>query len=153
MKHTLANVYYLLKIIFQCSENDKISRFDVLDGFRGILAFSVILQHTTGYFKMAIEYRVCAGLGNNFGVPSFFVLSSFLLTYRQLELMSNSNGSFNAILIIIIKYLIRRFFRIYIPFFVYATFIKLEFSTNLFGLRYPSYFDLITLKVMGYNHL
>ena len=64
-------VFSALNVIFATtSENEKVTHFDVLDGFRGILAFSVALQHTTGFLKMQGEYLICEGLGDKFGVPS-----------------------------------------------------------------------------------
>ena len=78
-KKFLALGVFFKKILF-APEIENISRFDVLDGFRGILAISVVLQHTSKIFKMTEEYKILNSLGTFFGVPSFFVLSSFLLT-------------------------------------------------------------------------
>ena len=49
-----------------------------------------------------------------FGVPTFFQLSAFLLTYRllvQIESTSKTTGKIR----IILKYFVTRFFRIYMP--------------------------------------
>ena len=68
---------------------------------------SVVLQHLAGTFQLPGEYQIFNAIGGNYGVPSFFVLSAFLLTYKQFELMNKSNGSSKEIALIIIKYLIR----------------------------------------------
>ena len=41
-----------LKKIFVTFEQQNYTRFDVLDGFRGLLAISVVLQHTVAVFWM-----------------------------------------------------------------------------------------------------
>ena len=135
-------------------ERESIRRFDVLDGFRGILAISVVLQHTSKIFKMTEEYNILKSLGTFFGVPSFFVLSSFLLTNKLFELMNKSNGNLNDIKQIINKYLIRRFFRVYVPYFILCCLIsaRLVFSKT-YGYSYASWYNLITLKKTGANHL
>ena len=63
--------------------------------------------------------------------------------------MNKSDGSNREILIIVIKYLIRRFFRIYIPFFIFAIYFKLysDWSKNVL------FFELITIQRAGYNVL
>ena len=88
-------------------------------------------------------------------VYGFFVLSSFLLTYKLLNELDNSNYSKFWI---IIKYLIRRFFRIYLVFFLVATCIKfgpkyLEGRLNDFEPTYNSWSDIVSLKHPGDNHL
>jgi peptidoglycan/LPS O-acetylase OafA/YrhL len=152
---TLKNFYSSSKFIFAVStESEKFTRFNVLDGFRGTLVLSVVLQHLVGTFQLPGEYQIFNAMGGNYGVPSFFVLSAFLLTYKQFELMNKSNGTAREILSIIIKYLIRRFFRIYIPFFVYVTFVKMNLSyATRFGNKFQPWYDLVTLKSAGWNHL
>ncbi len=69
--------------------------------------------------------------------------------------MTKSNGSKKEIIFIVLKYFIRRFFRIYIPFVafcVYAKYLNWTYSTKL-GLWYDSMYNLLTLKSMGANHL
>ena len=147
----LCNIF---KKIFFTPERETITRFDVLDGFRGILAISVVLQHTSKIFKMTEEYNILKSLGTFFGVPSFFVLSSFLLTNKLFELMNKSNGNLNDIKQIINKYLIRRIFRVYVPYFILCCLIsaRLVFSKT-YGYSYASWYNLITLKKTGANHL
>ncbi len=83
------------------------------------------------------------------------MLSSFLLTNKIYGEFIKSNGSFASIKQIVVKYLIRRFFRIYVPFVIYCTFLKTRFS-NLD--KYPRYvfgtwYNMVTLKYTGTNHL
>ena len=75
-------------------------------------------------------------LGYNFAVPLFFALSSFLLNNNLYAQLILSNGSFGSIKEITIKYLISRFFRIYIPYVIYCTFTKAGFS---YLEKYPRY--------------
>jgi peptidoglycan/LPS O-acetylase OafA/YrhL len=153
LKKFLALGVFFKKILF-APDIENISRFDVLDGFRGILAISVVLQHTSKIFKMTEEYKIFNSLGTFFGVPSFFVLSSFLLTNKLFEIMMKSNGHFSEIQQIINKYLLRRFFRIYIPFFILCCLLSmgLIFSKR-YSYSYASWYDLVTLKKTGANHL
>ena len=130
------------------------TRFNVLDGFRGIMAISVVLQHTVKIFKMKEEYSIFRSLGSYFGVPSFFILSSFLLTNKLFELMIKSNGDCNQIKQIIVKYIIRRFFRIYIPYFLYCVFVSMELTISTkYGYTYSSFYSLVTLQKSGANHI
>jgi peptidoglycan/LPS O-acetylase OafA/YrhL len=131
------------------------TRFDILDGFRGILAITIVFQHTRHDLGLGGDYGLISDLGYFFAVPSFFALSSFLLTNKLYTEFIESNGSFESIKQIIVKYLIRRFLRIYVPFVIYCTYIKTKFS-NLD--KYPRYkfstwYDMVTLKHTGINHL
>lgn len=135
-------------------EPEKFTRFDVLDGFRGTLVLSVVLQHIAGVNGLSGEYFFFNAIGGNYGVPSFFVLSAFLLTYKQFEQMNKSNGQLKELLRIVVIYLVRRFFRIYVPFFVYVTFVKADLSyATRFGNNYASWFELVTLQKTGWNPL
>ena len=137
------------------SNNEILKRFDILDGFRGILAITVVFQHTDQHFQFGGEYKLIKYLGYSFAVPSFFALSSFLLTYKLYSQLILSNGSFNSVKEIILKYLIRRFFRIYIPYFIYCSFIKAGFSKveTYPGYEFSTWYNLVTLKNTGKNHL
>ena len=79
------NLTNFLKKTFILNEIERITRLSVLDGFRGLLAISVVIQHTIGIFNMSGDYKWFNLLGTYVGVPSFFVLSSFLLTYKLYE--------------------------------------------------------------------
>ena len=131
-------------------------KFDRLDGFRGILAISVVLQHTYAVEEKIIpkKYKLVQHLGTYFGVPSFFVLSSFLLTYKLLDQMCESKRNFTKILLICLKYLIRRFFRIYLPFAVFCSVLSMNlFFSDKLGFSYDSLYNLVALKSSGSNHL
>ena len=141
-------------------------RFDFLDGFRGLCAFSIIAVHSAGgkaYFKNTIMgvMTTHGGFTQSIAMPGFFLLSSFLLTYRlTYELIDESSslghGSKKREYIkIISKYFIRRFFRIYIPFVVYCSCIKMSPSYLGGGQGYDTWLKLISLRFnMGdFNHL
>ena len=143
--------------IFASFEQQSVTRFDVLDGFRGLLVISVILQHIVAVFawgRLNEFYHNFDYVGTYFGVPSFFILSSFLLTYKLFETMNKSNGTLVQLQTIILKYLIRRFFRIYVPYFIFCTLLSndLLFSKKG-GFTYDSWFNMISLKNTGRNHL
>ena len=117
------------------------------------MAISVVLQHTVKAFHMSGEYGIFRSLGSYFGVPSFFVLSSFLLTNKLLNSIDKSNKD-NETKEIIVKYLIRRFFRIYVPYLVYCTFVSMSLTISVkYGYKYESWYNLVTLKKIGSNHL
>ena len=86
--------------------------FEYFDSFRGILCISVILFHD-GLSLQTLD-------GFNFGVMGFFILSSFLLTYRLLKQYENVGMKLKMIVQITINYIITRLFRIYLPFLVYC---------------------------------
>ena len=68
--------------------------------------------------------------------------------------MNKSNGIFYEIKIIIAKYLIRRFFRIYVPFLLLCTFKSCQLVfTKPYDYSYASWYNLVTLKETGRNHL
>ena len=147
----------LLKKLFFSVEQQNVTRFDVLDGFRGLLVISVILQHIVAVFawgRLNEYYHNFDHVGTYFGIPSFFILSSFLLTYKLLQTMNKSNETFPELQTIILKYLIRRFFRIYVPYFIFCTLLSndLLFSKKG-GFTYDSWFNMISLKNTGRNHL
>ena len=131
-------------------------KFDFLDGLRGSFAFWVVMHHITQHINNAnnTDYYFFFFLGSYIGVVGFFVLSSFLLTYRLLIEFDNNNKP-NGITLITLKYFIRRFFRIYLPFVFFVSLIK-SVSYIKFGANYPypsSWWAMITLKSTGWNHL
>ena len=104
-------------------------RFDFLDGFRGLCAFCIIVVHSAGgveYYKNTImgHMTVSGGFTQSVAIPGFFLLSSFLLTYRLTHELIENTLIKNDCFKIISKYFIRRFFRIYIPFVFYCTCVK-----------------------------
>jgi len=84
---------------------------DFLDGFRGIMVLSVLLSHFTLFTGPGMWY-IFVPYGTTIGVHGLFILSSFLLTYNLLHELEKLN-----VIRAIIKYFIRRVFRIY-PVFV-----------------------------------
>lgn len=62
--------------------------------------------------------------GKFHAVAGFFILSSFLLTFRLLDELHNSDNKLRSLLVILMKYFIRRVFRIYIPFVIICSLIK-----------------------------
>ena len=143
-----------LKKIVLLSDTEKTTRFDILDGFRGLLAISVVIQHTIALLRSYGEYLQFNLVGTYIAVPSFFVLSTFLLTYKMFDQMCKSNCEFKEVLLIVIKYFIRRLFRIYVPYAVFCIYVKYNFTySTYFGLKYDSLKSLLTLKSVGPNHL
>jgi len=132
-------------------------KIDFLDGFRGTLAIWVLMMHSSSDLNINKYFH---GTGAYIGVPCFFILSSFLLTYRLLNQFNNDKNNYKDNILIIIKYFIRRYFRIYIPFVILAALIKgvpsIRFAGGLHSSDFGSFFDLITSKyIYGkvYGHL
>jgi peptidoglycan/LPS O-acetylase OafA/YrhL len=130
-------------------EANKISQFEYLDGLRGSYCLAVLFYHASGYHSFIHnEFRFFAAIGPFYGVIGFFVLSSFLLTYRLLcDLTHESVNSMSKINVIIQKYFIRRFFRVYIPFFVYSFYYFIFVSEKNFLI------STLTLEYAGETHL
>jgi hypothetical protein len=62
--------------------NSKITRrLDVLDGFRGILAITVVFQHTHQEFNLVGEYRLIKYLGYSFAVPFIFCIKFIFVDF------------------------------------------------------------------------
>ena len=154
LKNYLTTFIYWLNKIFFLTEIERSTRFDILDGFRGILAITVVIQHTIAIFHLGGDYVFFDGTGYYVGVVSFFILSAFLLTYKMFNQFCKSNGNYREMILIVIKYFIRRFFRIYIPYVAFCIYAKLNLTySTRFGLWYESMFNLLTLKSVGANHL
>jgi hypothetical protein len=87
-------------------------------------------------------------------VTGFFILSSFLLTHNLINQVSKST-TFRNVQLIILKYFIRRFFRIYLPFFFVCTLIKgvsLRFI-GMYASNTNSWLSMISLQSTGFTHL
>jgi hypothetical protein len=68
--------------------------------------------------------------------------------------MNKSNGQLVDIVMIVIKYFIRRFFRVYIPYFIYVAYIKMDLTyITRYGNRFDTWYEMVTLKSTGWNHL
>ena len=92
--------------------------------------------------------------GYYIGVVGFFILSSYLLTYRMLNQLNASAKCLTEIQLIISKYFIRRIFRIYFPFVIMVSLVK--FVSPKFGGTYvfdTSWFSIVTLQSAGFTHL
>lgn len=87
--------------------NDK-NRFDFLDGYRGILALIVVITHCQKHAGCELM-NFFVGISRTVAVDGFFILSSFLLTYRLLGELNKSNGNYRKQILIVLKYFIRRF--------------------------------------------
>ncbi len=117
-------------------------KFDFLDTFRGILTLSVIFTHTnTGVFVLHGFYL---------GVIGFFLLSSFLLTYRLLVQYEKA-VTYHEIFKITINYFITRLFRIYVPFISFLLMLRvLVYFTNIQKQQKPIWTFMILEKTGGH---
>jgi peptidoglycan/LPS O-acetylase OafA/YrhL len=131
-------------------------KFDFLDGLRGSFALWVLIFHVSQNIDnfQKTDYYYFNLTGYFIGVVGFFILSSFLLTYRLLIEFHDENKS-NQIPLITIKYFIRRFFRIYLPYIFYVFLIKSVSFIKLHGkLPYTSsWWSTITLDSTRWSHL
>ena len=144
-------------------KNAKLVHFLFLDSFRGLMAIIICIAHVQKYLGNPNKDDImdtAQKLATPLGLPGFFILSSFLLTYRFLAEVSNSNAFVisKTLFLIIAKYFIRRFFRIYIVFFIYCTIWTVMPKFYEGSLRdhmlpaWASWFELITLSKSG-RHL
>lgn len=130
------------------------SRFDWLDGYRGSLAIIVTYGHTI----LPNRPLQCDFLNpinsQKYSIAGFFMLSSFLLTYRLLVELSKTKTN-REILLVVLKYAIRRFFRIYVVYICFAFSAKYgpTFIGGYTAASFMSSIDLITLNNPGINHL
>lgn len=136
------------------------TRFEFLDGFRGLLALIVVLTHA----KVILNINDCLVLNKitcsvqGFAISGFFVLSAFLLTYRLLKdyhKVNNSSSNSSSLSLLTLHYFIRRFFRIYVAFAVYS--IGAVWGPRFIaGYTYGTFTPLYILLALGYsgpNHL
>jgi len=130
--------------------------FEFLNSFRGICASIVVVSHSCwNQDKENLnKFLTVITKSSNLAVMGFFILSSFLLTYRFMTDLNRYCFKLTLSL-----YFIRRFFRIYIVFVVYCTLLKNgpKFFGGIYNDAKYSYFaswtDLISLRKMGINHL
>ena len=104
----------------------KLSHFLFLDSFRGLMAIIICIAHVQKYLGNPNPddiLNAAQRLATPLALPGFFILSSFLLTYRLITEMSNCDTSIMSLnfQLILMKYFIRRFFRIYVVFVVYCS--------------------------------
>ena len=89
------------------------------------------------------------------GVNCFFILSSYLLSYRLYAELEKSGHTLNQNLLVIVKYFIKRIFRIYIPFVICSLiYVKCQKMFKLF-YKFGTFWELITLTDNNHaiNHL
>ncbi len=144
---------------------EKINRFLFLDSFRGLCAIIVMVSHSYNYFKdtpfFIHKYLIqVQEYGQTLAVNGFFILSTFLLTYRlSTELIDLKFKCIRNVIIVVLKYFVRRFFRIYLVYVVFSTLVKFGpkilggFVNYTNGFFYPSWQDMVLLKSSGSSHL
>ena len=126
--------------------------FKFLDGCRGLCAFIVLTIHTLTDKPLDPNTRnhtlmglvASLQLAARIAMPGFFILSSFLLTHHLMKELTESNHSPNEIFKIIIKYFIRRFFRIYLVFVIFCSIIKFTWLPFQYPTR--SWINLVTFR-------
>ena len=131
-------------------------QFTYLNGFRGTLVLWVLMQHIVDFFVLEHDYTFFRGLGTFLGVPGFFILSSFLLTnilLREIEPLKDKR----FVSVVFIKYFIKRFFRIYLPFVAAVAIFYFSYTHKghlifLEGYKDYDWFQLITLQYAGFTH-
>lgn len=143
----------MLKILSNLfSSENTIGKFEFLDGYRGSLVNYVVMHHIAQLLGIN-KYFIMTGY--SIGVMGFFILSAFLLTYRLLVQFNNEANSNTRrdYFLIILKYSIRRFFRIYIPFVLVVALIKFVPSIRWLGHynTFNTFFKIITLQSTGIN--
>ncbi len=138
---------------YRSLNSEKYKKFECLDGFRGSLALSVLVHHALVWFNKYDIYPFFVTLGNYYGVIGFFILSSFLLTYRLLIDLDRSNDSIKHLINIVCKFFIKRFFRIYIPYLTFCSLIQFV-SKRFHGTKVSnSWFEMVTLIPLRDSHL
>ena len=123
---------------------------DFLDGYRGVLSYWVFMTHVQVLAKLNGDYEYFMGSGYFIGVIGFFLLSSFLLTFRLLQELKKDGDDLIPILLIFLKYFIRRFFRIYIPFALFCTLVK--FASPMIGGGSLSWNETSYSQLLSLNH-
>ena len=113
----------------------EVIHFKCLDAIRGLVALIVITAHTQGmlgYSGNDSFIQIGSIIAGPVAMPGFFLLSAFLLTYRLYHEMDHVSCEIKPLALIIGKYFIRRFMRIYLVFIIYVVFfsIILYFSST-----------------------
>jgi len=124
-----------------------------------------MVSHSYNYFKdtpfFIHKYLIqVQEYGQTLAVNGFFILSTFLLTYRlSTELIDLKFKCIRNVIIVVLKYFVRRFFRIYLVYVVFSTLVKFGpkilggFVNYTNGFFYPSWQDMVLLKSSGSSHL
>lgn len=135
-------------------------RFLFMDGWRGLMAIVVVVSHVIPT-NLNGDYPLLSYFGH-YAVLGFFILSSFLLSFRFLsELNRRISRQDSATCLTKLKfyicitlcYLVRRFFRIYISFVIMVFLVKYGRFFR-FDQHVPeSIFDYLILNYSFHNHL
>lgn len=140
----------LIRDVETTKQKDEPNRFDFLDGYRGSLALIVALAHAKGSID-CLFLEGLANLSQRYCISGFFLLSSFLLTYKLIKDLQKSEISSIPIL----QYFTRRFFRVYLVFALFA-WTAIYGSEFVAGYTYGKYTDFSQVLLLGYpgpNHL
>ena len=140
-----------------------IAHFEFLDSFRGLMAIIICIAHIQkdlGNTNKDDLMDTAQKLATPLSLPGFFILSSFLLTYRLMSEVSNIKGPVfsKKLVLILAKYFIRRFFRIYVVLFIYCTIWTLTprfYEGKLRDMMLPawaSWYEILSLTKSG-RHL
>lgn len=127
-------------------------RLDFLDGYRGLLALNIVWAHAKDDYK-CIVLDIIGNWAQKFAITGFFLLSSFLLTHRLIKDLQKPT---NLKLLSILQYFIRRFFRIYVVYILFAIVAKYG-PSFVAGFTYGNYngslANMLSLGQTGLNHL
>lgn len=133
--------------------SSSIKHFGFLDGLRGFSAMVVVSAHAT-YGNDDDFFKWVGMFAGSLAMPLFYILSSFLLTYRLSSELAKCEFTFSLkTAFFISKYFIRRFFRIYVVYFI---FLSVAYSLPLLAPDYEfikirmvmntrTWFEMITL--------
>lgn len=130
-----------------------IKHFGFLDGLRGFSAMVIVTTHAS-FNNDENFFNWIGSFGGSLAMPVFYILSSFLLTYRLMSELAKCQFIFSLkTAFFIAKYFIRRFFRIYV---VYVIYLSAAYSIPLLGPDYEfikyrmvlntrTWFEMVTL--------
>lgn len=118
-------------------------RFAFLDGFRGTLALVWVLHHISVILEFPM-LDVFSTIAQRYAITGFFLLTSFLLTYRLLKEFHQKPNS--NIFITTVQFSIRRFFRVYVVVVIFA-------FVYSYKKEYRTAVNIITLGNPGANIL
>jgi peptidoglycan/LPS O-acetylase OafA/YrhL len=113
-----------------------------------------LFENVDFIFKFLIGF--ISNYSHAFAVNGFFILSSFLLTYRLLEDYSKGEDeeeerttTIHHLLRVSLKFFIRRFFRVYLPYALFCTLVTVSPEYAGGNLKYASLTKMLTLKETG----
>lgn len=109
------------------------------------MAISVVITHTNGILNTP-TFLSWAAASQKYGISGFFLLSAFLLTYRLIKDFEKPNSS---LILSVIQYAIRRFFRIYVTAILFA--IAANHGPHFFeGFQKDQYFGVMKVVTLQY---